>query len=81
MGCGVLGRGAGVWCGVNRGAYPVARGSFPVSPDRRAPPFFVWGGWFVWGCGVVVWELYSEREHLIEQDESRMGLCGLVCGV
>lgn len=31
-------------------------------------------GCVVWGCGVVVWELYSEREHL-----EMTGACRFVC--
>lgn len=31
----------------------------------HAGPLFE--GLVVWGCGVVVWELYSEREHLADK--------------
>ncbi len=31
-------------------------------------------GCVVWGCGVVVWELYSEREHL-----EMTGACRILC--
>ena len=42
-------------------------------------------GLVVWGCGVVVWELYSEREHLADEMSSGvlflgfLGCLSLVC--
>ena len=59
-------------CGGLAGAWPVGGGVLGVLPVFAAGALVWWrfravAGVRLRGCGVVVWELYSEREHLADE--------------